>query len=387
MGRKKVAGLINRKGIWHIDKVVRGRRICESTGESDIEKAEEYLARRVEQIRQADIFGVRPRRTFRQAATKYLKEATKASIARDADLLKVLEPFVGNLSLEAVHMGTLQAFIENQKRVGWKKRSINYALQVVRHVLNLAAGEWMDEHGLTWLAQSPKIKLIREDDKKQPYPLSWEEQFRLFKELPWHLVKMALFKVNTGCRDQEVCNLRWEWEVPIPRLETSVFIIPRHHVKNREDRLVVLNKIARAVIEEMRGIHPEFVFSYRGKPVTRMLNSAWKKARKRAGLSQVRVHDLKHTFGRRLRAAGVSLEDRQDLLGHRSGRITTHYSRPELEQLIKSANKVCGDDSRKNPALVILKKQTPCVSVGQLTATTSVLGQCPRSSVDRATDS
>jgi len=38
------------------------------------------------------------------------------------------------------------------------------------------------------------------------------------------------------------------------------------------------------------------------------------------------VHDLKHTFGRRLRAAGVSFEDRQDLLGHRSGRITTHYS-------------------------------------------------------------
>ena len=40
----------------------------------------------------------------------------------------------------------------------------------------------------------------------------------------------------------------------------------------------------------------------------------------------VRIHDLKHTFGRRLRAAQVSLEDRQDLLGHKSQRITTHYS-------------------------------------------------------------
>ncbi len=39
----------------------------------------------------------------------------------------------------------------------------------------------------------------------------------------------------------------------------------------------------------------------------------------------VRVHDLKHTFGRRLRAAGVSFEDRQDLLGHRAGRITTLF--------------------------------------------------------------
>jgi len=39
---------------------------------------------------------------------------------------------------------------------------------------------------------------------------------------------------------------------------------------------------------------------------------------------QCRVHDLRHTFGRRLRAAGVGLEDREDLLGHKSNRITTH---------------------------------------------------------------
>ena len=48
-----------------------------------------------------------------------------------------------------------------------------------------------------------------------------------------------------------------------------------------------------------------------------MLNNGWRKAREAADLP-VRVHDLKHTFGRRLRAAGVSFEDRQDLLGHKS---------------------------------------------------------------------
>jgi len=50
----------------------------------------------------------------------------------------------------------------------------------------------------------------------------------------------------------------------------------------------------------------------------------------------VRVHDLKHTFGRRLRLAGVSFEDKQDLLGqlgHKSTRITTHYSTAELLNL------------------------------------------------------
>ena len=42
-----------------------------------------------------------------------------------------------------------------------------------------------------------------------------------------------------------------------------------------------------------------------------------------------------------LRAAGVSFEDRQDLLGHVSGRITTHYSAAEVAKLIEVANKAC----------------------------------------------
>jgi len=45
--------------------------------------------------------------------------------------------------------------------------------------------------------------------------------------------------------------------------------------------------------------------------------------------------------GRRLWVAGVSFEDRQDRLGHRSGRITAHYSAAELWRLIDAANSVC----------------------------------------------
>jgi integrase len=86
-----------------------------------------------------------------------------------------------------------------------------------------------------------------------------------------------------------------------------------------------------------------------------MLNSTWLRACKEVDLVQVRVHDLKHTFGRRLCAAGVSFEDRQDLLGHRSGRITTHYSAAELSRLIDSANSVY-ERSGKRPELVALSR-------------------------------
>ena len=109
-------------------------------------------------------------------------------------------------------------------------------------------------------------------------------------------------------------------------MNTSVFIIPGSFVKNGDERLVVLNRIAMSVAESMRGKHATHVFCYQGKPVLRMLNGAWLRARSAVGFPQVRVHDLKHTFGRRLRAAGVSFEDRQDLLGHRAGRTTAPLS-------------------------------------------------------------
>jgi integrase len=187
---------------------------------------------------------------------------------------------------------------------------------------------------------------------------------------------MALFKVNTGTREQEVCGLKWSHEVKVPELDTSVFLIPAERVKNGEERLVVLNRVARSVIESLRGKHAEFVFvqefaKQESRPVGAMNNTAWKSARERAanrwaelkgesapqGFKRVRVHDLKHTFGRRLRAVGVSFEDRQDLLGHKSGRITTHYSRAELSNLIEAAEKVCDPDSRKSPAITWLRRK------------------------------
>ena len=94
------------------------------------------------------------------------------------------------------------------------------------------------------------------------------------------------------------------------------------------------------MIESERGKHREYVFTYKGERVFRINNHAWRKARERAGLPLVRVHDLRHTFGHRLRAAGVSFEDRQDLLGHRSGRITTHYSAPDLSRLLYAVDSI-----------------------------------------------
>jgi integrase len=310
----------------------------------------------MEESRQARVYGVRPTRTFEQAAAKFvLENQHKRSISDDVSRLKLLMPAIGSVSISKLHIGTLQPWIEMRRSKGASPGTINHGLKVVRRILNLAAQEWIDEYGLTWLHVAPKIRLLPDHNRRQPYPLSWDEQTRLFQALPEHLAAMALFAVNTGCRDQEICQLQWDWEVAVPPLSTSVFIIPGSFVKNGDERLVVLNRTAMSVVQGQRGKHRTHVFAFKGMPTHRMMNSAWLRARNAVGLPQVRVHDLKHTFGRRLRAAGRSFEDRQDLLGHRSGRITTHYSAAELSKLLEAANSVCETD-RRVPELVVLRR-------------------------------
>ena len=284
MGRKKTSGLYQRNGIWHIDKQIKGYgRLRESAKTGDLEEAEQILIRKLAAIREQQVFGLRPQRSFRQAATKYLKETIKRSLARDAECLKNLDPYIGDLLIENVHMGTLQKYIEGRRDQRVKSSTVSRELTVVRRILNLAARVWRDEMNKPWIDTAPLLEMPDWEDSSEPYPLNWEEQQRFFKLLPDHLHRMALFKVNTGLREQSVCWLRWDWEVDIPELNTNIFVIPgRKHEyadgiwpgeKNKEDQVVVLNRIARSVIEEQRGKHDTYVFPYKAHRIGKIHHS------------------------------------------------------------------------------------------------------------------
>jgi integrase len=390
MARKAITGLYEKGGVWQIDKVYRGERIRESTGTGDREEAEQYLIHMLEQLRQEKVYGVRKVRTWEEAATRFLIESKdQPSIHLTALCMKQLHPFLGHLPLTHIDDQALEPFIKDRQTTkvlacgrvekAVTNRTINIAIERAVRVLTLCARKWRDDDRRPWLDSVPMLKKLEEKkSSRKPYPMSWEEQSILFGQLPGHLQTMALFKVNTGCREQEVCKLRWDWEIAVPELGTSVFLIPadfggrhaRSGVKNGDERLVVLNSVAKSIIEKQRGISREWVFPYDGTAMHRMNDSAWKKARVRAaklwqeenfrpahpGYASIRIHDLKHSFGRRLRAAGVTEEDRKSLLGHKNGSITSHYSGAELGKLIEAANMVSTTDSR-GPVLTILKRK------------------------------
>lgn len=302
MGRKTIGGLYERRGVWHIDKQVRGYgRLCESTGESTREGAENYLIRRLAEIQSGLAAKQREAeqpKVFREAAARFLEDfADQPSAWLSALYLEQVDPFIGHLPLTHIDDDALKPFIAFKRQPVVKggkvvkgpasNRTINIALQRVVRVLHLC--------NRTWLVSMPAITMLDEAKvARRPYPLSWDEQTSLFRELPDNLQRMALFKVNTGCREQEVCKLRWEWEVAVPELDTSVFLIPadfggrteKSGVKNGEDRLVVLNSVAASVIDAQRGKHRELVFPYGEdddlRALHRMNDTAWRSARGRA---------------------------------------------------------------------------------------------------------
>ena len=196
--------------VWHIDKEFRGVRIRESTGTSNVAQAEELLAKRIDEIRRPTQFGVRPDHRFRAAATKFLEENQhKKSIGDDATS-EAARSLYWRSDVKAGAHGKPSA-VHRQAAKGQREDQDHQRLSSsVRRIVNLAESEWRDEQGLTWIERAAKIKLLPMKDQRRPYPLSREEQAAFFRQLPDHLARMALFKVNTGCREQEVCGLRWD---------------------------------------------------------------------------------------------------------------------------------------------------------------------------------
>ena len=243
-----------KNGTWEIDKWWRGTRFRQR-GFLSFEEAESWLISQLARLRAVKVHGQREVRTFDDAAAHYLTvNQDKKSIITEIYMLTSLMPTIGQLELHHVHDATLAPYVTARLKAGRSHKTVNLALSVVRRILNLAASTWRDDSGKTWLVTAPKLTLLPLlGHQREPRPISWAEQRKLLDLLPDHLARMALFTLNTGVRDDVVCNLRWSWEIRVPELGVSVFDVPREHVKGgRRSRIVVCNSVAQSVVEAVR---------------------------------------------------------------------------------------------------------------------------------------
>ena len=359
MGQKKMSGLVKRGNIWHVDKRVGGRRIQCSTEATDLNRAQEFLTHLIEQERRIRVYGDPVPHLFVDACTRYVKEMTKKSRDRDIQDLKAVMPYIGYLELKKIHLGTLQRFIDERYELGIKSSTVNRTLCVVRLVLKKAASIWRDDHGNPWLTSVPEIPKLDWRDARPAYPINEMQQDLLMKHLNEELRMMTLWLVNTGLRSNELLNLRWSWTRDIPELGAFVFDVPGHYTKNKNDRVVMLNRAVRSTLGSLEQGSTDLVFAnQQGGKRDKIRTTHWLTARERAanefeevtgqdahwGFRNLRVHDLRHTFATRLRRSGVGIEVRKDLMAHVNSDVTTHYSIGELSELLEAVERLAGSD-------------------------------------------
>jgi integrase len=359
MGRPQNGIYRDKQGNWWVDKVYRGTRLRQCFGQDSAE-AENWLIHKLEQLRQSHLFGMRARRTFDEAGAKYLLDhQDKVSVELDIYLLETLMPYVGKLALDQIHDGTLASYVQDRKAKGLANKTVNLGLALVRRILNLAARSWRDDNGKTWLETPPLLTLLPLIGfQREPRPITWAEQRELMPRLPDHLARMVLFDLNTGARDDVVCGLKWEWEIPIPEFGVSVFEVPRISVKGRKrSRMLVCNTVAQSVVESVRGKHPEYVFAYQGHRIETMNNTAWQRARREIGIADLHIHDLRHTVGMRLREAEVREETIADIIWHKRPGMTAHYSVAQIGELVEALNRITDERSRTNRSLAMIAQE------------------------------
>lgn len=307
--------IFRKRGKWFIDYYFEGRRIRECVGASRRE-AEHALSVRKSEILQGK-YNFKKQKTspqFSEFAKDYLEysKANKRSWIRDVSILKSLTPFFKMLRLN----GITCKHVENYKVKRQEKLSpggINRELACLKHMFTMAI-KW----GYTEKNPVKEVKMLKEKEKIIRV-LSYENEKKLIENAGAHIKPILILALNTGMRIGEILNLTWD------RMDMAYGIITVDDTKGGEVRSIPINS---SLIEVLRTLekHGKYVFSKENGDRYGSIKTAFNAAKRRAGITNLRIHDLRHTFASRLVLNGVDLVTVKELLGHKDISTTMRYS-------------------------------------------------------------
>ena len=142
-----------------------------------------------------------------------------------------------------------------------------------------------------------------------------------------YIYPITVTALHTGMRRSELLNLKWA-DIDFGRHTVTVQAKEDWHTKNYKSRTLQLTPILYDVLEghkemqAMLGVKSEYIFTFKGRRIKSGIDTSLRNVVKKAGLSNVTLHTLRHTFASQLVMAGVPLRDVQELMGHRSFETT-----------------------------------------------------------------
>ncbi|TLS18453.1 MAG: site-specific integrase [Betaproteobacteria bacterium] len=314
---------------WWVKIIIDGRKVQRSSGTEDKALAQEFHDRLKAQMWEQNRLGLKPRRSWKDAVVRWLSETSeKATHDEDRRKLLWLHTFLGEMMLDEITLDVIDG-VRAAKLKEASKATTNRYLALVRSILIRARDEW------EWIDKAPKVRLFKESASRER-SLTREQAGRLLAELPEHQRDVVLFALATGLRQSNVLRLEWSQI----NLEQRHAWIHGAQSKNRRPIAIPLNETAYAVLQRQKGRHPERVFTFKGKPLNSANTRAWKQALLRAGITDFRWHDLRHTWATWQRQAGTPTHELQRLGGWRTGVMVERYAHLAPDHLALAASRL-----------------------------------------------
>lgn len=328
--------IAKRGNIWYGKWTIEGKRYRVSSNTSDEKLAREYLAQKYSESFKTQRLGDEVRRTWEDATKKYQREHSKIRKKRNqssaSDFWTAEFKTRKIVYLDEIIPEKVEEIVESEmarpKQRGGGKRTpadVNKKIVYLRSVMNAAHREWM------WFTgkEPPRYRLLDGEVERMRY-LQPSQVVILCHALGAFWGTLAKFAVATGLRRANVLNLRWT-EVDLGR---RLLTIDGWKMKNGAPLCIPLNQMAVQVLQSQLNKSEVWVFPYKGdKPAKEVPSKVWKRALQQTGFTDLRWHDLRHTWASIARQNGVPLDVLQELGGWKTPDIVQRYGHLDVSHL------------------------------------------------------
>jgi integrase len=275
---------------------------------------------------------------------------TSRSYLRTAGILKSqLIPTFGKLQISKIRRPDVTAFVTTRKGEV-RADTMLKELGVLTHFFS-----WAIEQELLNINPCRGVKRPKTDKGRTRY-LQPGELRLILTECPAWLRPIVGLLCFTGMRRSELLTLRW---VDVDR-RSGFFLLPTS--KNGEPRCVHLNDLAKGILDALpknSGEPLDRVFPASEQISPENVSLSFLRAARRAGVANIRLHDLRHTFASWLRMKGADLHTVGMLLGHKDPRMTARYATLSpvfLQTAVKGLDVAFGAELANMP---MLNAETP----------------------------
>ena len=270
---------------------------------------------------------------FNDSYLPYIKSYKRSWSTDESVFRNHVLPVIGSVYIDAVTSEHITAIVA-RANIRLSHATTNRLVVLVRYMFNLAI-RWRTAGVVSNPTATQQLKKLTNHRERFLSAAETQTLLAAVNLSPNRVLKYIIpFLLLTGARKREVLDARW-CDIDAPR---SFWRIP--FTKSGRERHVPLSAAALALLSSVpKRANSDYIFASAKtlKPFVSIYFS-WHTARTAAGLADVRIHDLRHSFASFLVNAGCSLYEVQKILGHASVVMTQRYSHLSQESLLRAVS-------------------------------------------------